>query len=178
MAEAAAQEAGQEQKASPIKKMLVPALASLVVLGVALGALNFFGIISFGEQAPPAEVVEEAEGEETPSPESAGSPAYFFSFYPDMLVNFTADGRAHFLKVKIDDMSRDEDAIKGVEEYHSIMRNNLLMLFQQVKFETVNSQQGISEMQALALAEIKRVLKQYHGENDVEGVYFTSFVVQ
>ena len=75
-------------------------------------------------------------------------------------------------------MSRDEDAIKGVEEYHAIMRNNILKLFQQVKYETVKGQEGMESMQKIALDEVRRVLKQYYGNDDVEGVYFTSFVVQ
>lgn len=183
MAEESKDEAQEPVKASPVKKLLVPVAVAVVMTGGALGALQAFGIISFGA-APAATAkvdaggTEGAEGENAPSPESAGKPAYFFSFYPDMLVNFTADGQPHYLKLSIDVMSRNEDVIKGVEEYHAIMRNNLLMLFQKVQFETVRSDEGIAEMQQLALDEIKHVLKQYHGENDVEGVYFTSFVVQ
>ena len=183
MAEESTEEVTEETKPSAIKKFMLPAIVALVMTGGTIGALQAFGIISFGSSSPEtAEAGEEgtevADSEEAPSPESAGTPAFFFSFYPDMLVNFTADGQPHYLKLSLDVMSRDEDVIKGVEEYHSIMRNNLLMLFQKVQFETVRSDEGIAEMQELALTEIKRVLKQYHGENDVEGVYFTSFVVQ
>ena len=184
MDEAAEAEA-EAPKPSAIKKLMLPVVVALVMTGGTIGALQAFGVISFGSGEAPSAAAEGegaegegAEGDDAPSPESAGKPAYFFSFYPDMLVNFTADGQPHYLKLSIDVMSRNEDVIKGVEEYHSIMRNNLLMLFQKVQFDTVRSDEGIAEMQKLALDEIKRVLKQYHGENDVEGVYFTSFVVQ
>lgn len=180
----AATEPAQPQP-SLVKRLLLPLTVALVMTGGTLAALQVFGVISFGPAPAPAAPAEGAEGtaegevaDVAPSPESAGKPAFFFSFYPDMLVNFTADGQPHYLKLSLDVMSRNEDVIKGVEEYHAIMRNNLLILFQQVQFETVKSQEGIASMQALALEEIKRVLKQYHGENDVEGVYFTSFVVQ
>jgi len=182
MAEAAVVEVGEVQKTSAIKKIMVPIAIGLVMTGIALGALHFLGLISIGGEAQSqtgdAAVEEAAEDDEMASPDTAGSAAFFFSFYPDMLVNFTSDGRAHYLKVSIDVMSRDEDAIKGVEEYHSIMRNNILKLFQQVQYETVKGTEGMESMQEIALQEVKRVLKQYHGNNNVEGVYFTSFVVQ
>ena len=172
------------KKPSLIKKLMMPLAVGVVVAGVAIGALSFLGVISFGSgeaMEVAADGEESADGESIEamaSPESAGSPAFFFSFYPDMLVNFTVDGNPHYLKVSIDVMSRDEEAIKGVEEYHSIMRNNLLKIFQTVEFATVGGKNGIDSLQVIARDEIRRVLTKYHGTNDVEGVYFTSFVVQ
>lgn len=172
--------AAEAPKKSLIKKLLLPVLLIGITAGGTVGGLMFTGMLG-GESAPAAAVDGEAvpEGDAPPAPAAdAGGPAFFFTLYPDLLVNFTADGQPHFLKVTIDVMAREEDVIKGVEEYHSIVRNNLLRAFQQVEFETVESQQGIDSMRALALEEIEKVLATYHGSSDIEGVYFTSFVVQ
>ena len=180
MAEEQATEGAEEQKPSLIKKLMLPLVLSLVVSGGVVGALMFFGVISMGQPADTAEMDGEelAEVDTTASDKEAGSPAFFFSFYPDFLINLDANGKSHYLKVSIDVMSRDEEVIAGVELYHSILRNNILMLFKDVGYDTVNSNEGVESMQAMAAEEIRRVLKKYHGKNSIEGVYFTSFVVQ
>ncbi len=180
MAEEKDAEGTEEKKPSLIKKLMMPLVLSLVVSGGAIGALSFMGIISIG-QPPQAAAVEGEEGEEgvaAASDMEAGSPAFFFTFYPDFLVNLDANGKSHYLKVSIDVMSRDEEVIAGMELYHSILRNNILMLFKEIDYNTVNSNEGVESMQAMASEEIRRVLKKYHGNNSIEGVYFTSFVVQ
>lgn len=180
MAEEQGKEGAEEQKPSLIKKLMLPIVLSLVVSGGVIGALKIFGVISIGGPAVTGEVDGEEPADEamTVSDKDAGSPAFFFTFYPDFLVNLDANGKSHYLKVSIDVMSRDEDVIAGMELYHSILRNNILMLFKDVSYDTVNSNEGVVSMQAMASEEIRRVLKKYHGKNSIEGVYFTSFVVQ
>ena len=182
-AEVESTELADAPKVSLIKKMIVPLVIAVAITGITLGALSFLGVISLAKPAEETATTvdaadEEGKGADGAVSAKAGTPAFFFSFYPDLLVNFQADGKAHYLKATIDVMSHDEEAIKGVEEYHSIMRNNLLKLFQQVEFQSVNGSEGMELMQAIALEEIKRVLKIYSGNTDIEGVYFTSFVVQ
>lgn len=164
------------QSGSSTKKLILAVVATLVIFGAVLGILNFMGIFSFGQPVPAS--TEPVEGEEQVEAIVTDGPPLFFTLYPDMLVNFTVDGKAHFLKVSIDVMSRNEVAIKGVEEYHPVMRNNILKLFQQVDYKTVHGPTGMESMQAIALEEIKRILKSYSVNNEIEGVFFTSFVVQ
>ncbi|MEM7081986.1 MAG: flagellar basal body-associated FliL family protein [Pseudomonadota bacterium] len=179
--------AGEEAKPSLIKRLMLPVILSLVVAGAAVGGLSFFGIISFGP--PPADAMAEEGGASEGSEgadggddmgdgAAAGSPAFFFSFYPDMLVTLGRGEGSHYLKLKIDVMARDEEVIKGVEQFHPILRNNLIKLFQEVDYATVAGSEGVETLQTIAFDEITRVLKQYHGSNQIEGVYFTSFVVQ
>ncbi len=171
----------QPAKPSLIKKLALPLVLVLVSSGVTFGGLKFSGML---DPAPPP-AAEMAEGEEGADGEEmgevsamAGQPAFFFTLYPDMLVNFTADGRPAYLKLQIEMMSHDEDVITGVEQYQAIVRNNLLSAFAQINFDSAKRQESIANMRALALDEAKAVLKQYHGNNKLEGVYFTSFVVQ
>ena len=177
MAEAAVAE-NTETKPSLVKKLMIPLILAIVSSGATFAGLKFSGLLDKPATAAPAEGTAE-DGTAPPAPgQHAGKPAFFFTLYPDMLVNFTADGRPAFLKLKIDVMSHDEKVIEAVEEFQAIVRNNLLSAFQEVDFDTSNRQQSIQEMRDLALAETRAVLANYHGNADVEGVYFTSFVVQ
>jgi len=177
MAEAAVVEI-TETKPSLVKKLMIPLVLAIVSSGATFAGLKFSGLIG----KPAAEASADMPGEEGAATSAAGpnvgKPAFFFTLYPDMLVNFTSDGRPAYLKLKIDVMSHDEKVIEAVEEYLAIVRNNLLTAFQQVDFDSSNRQQSIEQMRELALNEIKTVLANYHGNDDVEGVYFTSFVVQ
>lgn len=177
MAEAAVAENTQTSP-SLVKKLMIPLILAIVSSGATFAGLKFSGLL--GQPAAPTAV--EGAGEDGTASavagQSVGKPAYFFTLYPDMLVNFTSDGRPAFLKLAIDVMSHDEKVIEAVEEYQAIVRNNLLAAFQEVDFDSSNRQQSIEQMRALALAEIRQVLANYHGNADVEGVYFTSFVVQ
>ena len=160
-----AEAAAAVAKPSLVKKLLLPLIGALGLTGAALGGLHFAGIINFGgPEESTAVAAEGAEGETDAAggpamTAKAGEPAYFFTLHPDLLVNFTADGDPHYLKVGVDIMARDEDVIKGVEEYQSVLRNNLLMKFQQVEFNSLKRAEGMADMQALALAEIKSVMK-------------------
>ena len=184
MADEETTDGGEEPKPSMIKKLMMPLVLSFVTAGIAIGALNFFGVISFGDKAEVAEGMEGEEGAEGADDKEAmvgskaGMPAFFFTLYPDMLVALTNNGKSRYLKLTIQVMSREEEVVAGVEQYHPIIRNNLLKLFQEVDFDLVASPQGIEALQGIAAEEIERVLKQYHGPSAVEGVYFTSFVVQ
>jgi len=180
MADDAATEGQEEAKPSLIKKLAFPLGLAILSSGGTFAGLKFSGLL---DPAPP-EVVDEAtmEGEEaTPAASSGnhvGKPAFFFTLYPDLLVNFSSDGRPAYLKLAVDVMSHDEEAIKGVEEFQAIIRNNLLSAFQAVDFDSAKRQESIEAMRELALEETRGVLAEFYGEGKIEGVYFTSFVVQ
>jgi len=176
---------GEEQKPSMIKKMMIPLVVLLVGGGGGVFALDFFGIISLkGEKEETAQSMEgeasagSAESSSGMGGSKAGMPAFFFTLYPDMLVALTKDGRSRYLKLTIEVMSRDQTVVAGVEQYHPIIRNNLLKLFQEVEFDLLSSPEGVEALQTIAHEEIERVLQEYHGPSALEGVYFTSFVVQ
>ncbi len=184
MADEPVTEDQEEQPAKPslVKKLALPLVLVAVSSAATFGGLKFSGML---DASPPAEIAEgEAgedgeEGEDMDAPSAmAGQPAFFYKIYPDMLVNFMSDGRPAFLKLQIEVMAHDEEVIQGVELYQAIVRNNLLAAFAQINFDSAQHQQSITSMRELAHAEIKAVLKQYHGNSKIEGVYFTSFVVQ
>ncbi len=50
MADEETTDGGEEQKPSLIKKLMMPVALSLVTVGIAVGALNFFGVHAKYEQ--------------------------------------------------------------------------------------------------------------------------------
>jgi len=179
MADDAETEDQDAKKPSLIKKLMIPVLLVAVSAGGTFGGLKFSGMLAEPEpKEAEGEMAEGEESEEMAANSQVGKPAFFFTLYPDLLVNFQADGRSAYLKLAIDVMSHDEEVIQGVEAYQAIVRNNLLSAFQNINFNTAERQAGIESMRTLAMEEIKTVLTQYHGKSAVEGVYFTSFVLQ
>jgi flagellar FliL protein len=178
MADDKAKEGQEEAKPSLIKKLAIPLVLAIVASGGTFGALKFTGKLD----APPEAAEGMAPADAAPMPAAdashVGKPAFFFTLHPDLLVNFSSDGRPAYLKLAVDIMSHDEKVISGVEQYQAIIRNNLLSAFQAVNFDSAKRQESIESMRELALNETRSVLAQYHGSQDVEGVYFTSFVVQ
>lgn len=148
----------------------------MTLLGLAvtaLGALGFFGVNSMIGYTGTSVF---SQGDEALPSDTANRPEFFFNLYPDLVVEFNAQGRGRLLKLSITVMSRDEDAIKGVERYHEVLSNRILNVLQQAEFNTVNDRELKNALREIALTEIQRVLGTY-GNDNVEDVYFTSFVL-
>ncbi|MEO1576438.1 MAG: flagellar basal body-associated FliL family protein [Pseudomonadota bacterium] len=170
-----------EKKPSLVKKLLIPVVLVAISSGATFAGLKFTGMLD----PAPAAAQDGAEGTGEGGDDSAtaggnhvGKPAHFYTLYPDLLVNFSSDGRPAYLKLSVDIMAHDEGVIAGVEQFQAIIRNNLLSAFQDVEFNSAERTESIEALRELATEEIRSVLKNYHGNANIEGVYFTSFVVQ
>jgi flagellar FliL protein len=75
-------------------------------------------------------------------------------------------------------MAHDDDSIKAVTTHTPVIRNNLLMLMGGRTLAELTSTEGKEKLRAESLAEVQRILKGFDDKNDVEDLYFTSFVVQ
>ena len=182
MADEQTAEAPVPEKASLFKRLLIPAAMAIVLAGLIMGGLYFTGVVSFG--AADATVAGEggeggdaAEGE-TREVERASGPAFYAALRPPMVVQFDSGGKRHFLKVAIDVMSHRQPTIEAFKLHDAVIRNNLILMLQDLDFEVASTRAGIEKLQADAEREIEDVLEPYLGSRDVEGVYFTTFVLQ
>ncbi len=155
-------------------KLVMPIGIAVVLVAIVLGGLHFAGIVSFG--GGNAESTADA-AEEAAKPKTSG-PAFYAALRPAMIVNFTNGTKRHFLKVAIDIMSHEQPTIEAFKQHDAIIRNNLLILFQDIDFDKASTREGIEELQAAAEKEIEDILEPYVHGRDVEGVYFTTFVLQ
>jgi flagellar FliL protein len=94
-------------------------------------------------------------------------------------VNFKdAYGDPHFMQVTMEVMSRDQEAVNAVRDHTPAIRNALILMFGQAKYERVVTREGKEELLDDALVEIQGVLTDRIGEPGVEEVYFTALVIQ
>jgi len=105
-------------------------------------------------------------------------PAVYLQLDPAFVVNFQDDTALRFLQVGVNVMSHDPEAIAAAKEADPEIRNALLMLFSAQDIKSLSDVKGKQKLQAAALGEIQRVLKEKIGRPGVDAVYFTSFIMQ
>ncbi len=152
------------------KKLLIIILAAVVVLGGG-GAGAWFMFSGKGDAAKEAEA-------EHPVAE-VKLPAQFVALDPPFVVNFGPGSSARFLQVAVQLMTRDPHLVEFLEANNPIIRNDLLLLFGNKHVEEVSTQEGKEALRAAALEAVRKIVKAEEGDpEEVEAVYFTSFVMQ
>ena len=143
----------------------------LVVIGVVAGP-TVMNMIS-----PPPE--EETAAEEEELVVDTGKPAIYQSLHPPLVINFKDElGDVHFMQVTLEVMSRDQEVINSVREHTPAIRNALILMWGNVKYEAVVTREGKEQMLADALAEIQKIMRERIGQPGIEAVYFSGLVVQ
>ena len=94
------------------------------------------------------------------------------------VVNFIENNQLRYLQVKVDAMTRDPEAAEQVKTHMPLIRNNLVMLFSSLDYQTISTIAGKQKIRDEALAEVQNVMKRETGKTGVEAIYFTSFVMQ
>lgn len=176
-----------EGKKSPVKLIIIAAVAAVLLSGLAVTTtLLFLG----GDDSPEAtqtaqnneaekETTKTAENEEGEEGEqaAAGSPQ-FFPIRPAFVVNIPSKGRIRFLQIQVDIMSRDDDVIEEVETFAPLIKNELVTLFSNQTYEGVISPEGKERLRKEALARVQKVMQEQAGVTGIEQILFTSFVTQ
>ena len=141
-------------------------LAGLLLLVGAVGG-TLIAVGGIGSQAADAATVWAGKRE-----------AIYVSVAPEFTVNFQADGSIRFLQVGVDVMTRDIDVSENVKRHLPAIRNDLLLLFSAKTALELMSPEGKAVLQREVLAKVQDTLLNETGEQGVEAVYFTSFVMQ
>lgn len=149
-------------------KLIIIILVVVMLLGGA-GAAAFFLLATPG--------VETAEGEEEVEEVVIKAPAKYVKMKP-ITVNFTEKKKQRFVQISPSLMSRDPAMILALEENMPLIQNTLLMLFQSQEFAELKTQEGRKNLRDQALAEVQKVMHDEIGQNAVERVLFTGFIIQ
>jgi flagellar FliL protein len=98
---------------------------------------------------------------------------------PPFVVNFDGEQLVRFLQITVQVMTRDPATVEVLKVNDPVVRNDLLLLFANQKYEVVATRAGKEKLRSDALAAIRHVVENGGGKADhVEQVYFTSFVMQ
>jgi flagellar FliL protein len=114
-----------------------------------------------------------------PAAAAAPLPPQYLALDPPFVVNFEADQMVRFLQVSVQLMSRDPHVIELLKGNDPMVRDQLLMLFGNQKYEVLSTREGKEALRKQALESVRGVISSAGGNPEhVEAVYFTSFVMQ
>ena len=159
------------------KKLLIFVAIGVVVLGgLGAGAFMMFG--GKHDEATDAKGKKEhAAGKE--KKEAPKGPPLFLAMDPPYVVNFQSDQAVRFLQIAVQVMTRDLKTLEELKVADPIIRNDLLLLFGNQKYADVSTLEGKEKLRQQSLEAVRKVIKDNGGEaENIEAVYFTSFVMQ
>lgn len=150
-------------------KLLLVAVAAVVVIGGGIGAW-----LAFKPKPQPKEAPEAAAAHAAPK----AAPIYY-KFDPAFVVNFGQEGSTRYLQLTLEAMSRDAVVVEEIKNNEPAIRNDLVLLYSAQQYDRLVSAEGKEQLRADTLAAIRKVLADEGAKAEaVEGVYFTSFVIQ
>ena len=167
-----AEEEEQKPSSNTGLKIAVIILSVVLLVGGSVAGMYFAGVFGGGQQNQ--EQHADGEGNE----EVAKGPAIYIPFEPAFVVNFSKPGKAKFLQISMQAMTRNPDVPALVQMHMPAIRNNLVLLFSSQSFESVSTSEGKNELREKALSTIQEILEEESGDPGVEAVYFTSIVMQ
>jgi flagellar FliL protein len=107
------------------------------------------------------------------------APPLYVAMDPPFVVNFEGEQLVRFLQITVQVMTRDPATVEVLKANDPVLRNDLLLLFANQKYDVVAARPGKEKLRSDALAAIRQVVESSGGKADhVEQVYFTSFVMQ
>ena len=111
--------------------------------------------------------------------EAPKGPPLFLPMDPPFVVNFQSEQAVRFLQVSAQIMTRDPKTLEELKVADPIIRNDLLLLLGNQKYATVSTLEGKEGLRKQSLEAVRKVIKENGGEpQNIENVYFTSFVMQ
>lgn len=105
--------------------------------------------------------------------------AKYFELSPPFVVNLQDTGkRIRFLQARIQILAYGNKKIEIVKTHDAAVRDALITLLSAQKREDISTAKKKKALQEKALKTVQKVLKEETGRQQIEGLYFTSFVVQ
>ena len=157
----------QEEAAPKSNKMLLIIIIVLIVILLGGGAAAFF-MMSGGDSGDSDDV----------AIDSSGAPAIYYDLKPPFVVNYSWKGRQRYVQINLAVMTRKEATITALQKHMPLVRNNLVQIFGAQEFDALRTPEGKDVMRQAALEDLQKILIDEMGEEGVEQVLFTNFVMQ
>jgi len=120
------------------------------------------------------QAADEEEGEK-----AVEDDAKYFELSPPFVVNLQDTGkRIRFLQARIQILAYGNAKIEIVKTHDAAVRDALITLLSAQTREDISTAKKKKALQEKALKTVQKVLKEETGRQQIEGLYFTSFVVQ
>lgn len=154
------------------KGIIIIALAVITAIAVSIGATVYF---LGGDDNDSPETLEEVN-EESVEP-VAKTPAIYFDIKPPFLVTYDIGGKQRYMQLYVSALSRTQSVLDALEHHMPLVRSKILSLYGSQKFEDLQTPEGKRALQSETLRVVNEVLEN-EGEQGIEEVYFTNFVLQ
>ena len=154
------------------KKRLIFIIAGAMVLLMAAGAATLF-LLSGGD---PGSAADGAPGEETAAVEKA-DPVYF-KLDPAFVVNLPGGGSVKMLQIAVEVMTRTPSLTEALKANDPMIRHHLLNLLEQQQAADLMTVEGREGLQQAILDLLSEKLMSLNEPGQIEGVFFTQFVMQ
>lgn len=172
----AEEEPPEEVEAPPVKSRkrlwIMLSLATTLLLLVGGGAAAYFFVFADGEG------MNFFGGEARETAEPGLLPPIYYSLDPPFVNNLAGTGGRRFMQVTVQLMARDPDVIAAVQRHEPVVRNDLIMIFSDQTLESIDSTAGKEALRRDSLQAIRRVLRANDEPDELENLFFTSFIVQ
>ncbi|MCP3850534.1 MAG: flagellar basal body-associated FliL family protein [Gammaproteobacteria bacterium] len=102
----------------------------------------------------------------------------YYELSPPFVVNIqTTERRMRFLQVRLQVLG-DPKAIEAVQIHNAPLRDVIITALSSQTRESVNTPKKKKTLQEKVQADVETVLKDLTGKKQIEGLYFTNFVIQ
>lgn len=164
----------------PLMTATILVVGGLFIAGVLPGGGNHGGDSAAGDSGAGEGDAESGNEDGEGDSEEGGvtKPAVYMPIDPAFVVNFASQGKARFLQITVEVMTRDETVPDKVKLHMPVIRNNLMLLFSTQTYENVSTLEGKESLREEALEVVQQILEEETGDPGIEAIYFTSFVMQ
>lgn len=158
---------------APKKGFPIVLVAIVLLMGLGIGGGTAYFVLP-----KPAADANAHDAAAAAKPADKRGPAQYVPLQPAFVVNLADEGSTRYLQAEVQVSSRDPQTVTDLGTHSPAIRNALLMLFAKKTQAELRSVEGREKLQADALSEVNRVLKQEAGREGVDALFFTSFVTQ
>ncbi|PHS70593.1 MAG: flagellar basal body protein FliL [Methylophaga sp.] len=112
--------------------------------------------------------------------EAVVAPAIYYMMPEPFTINFLNQSKqqARYLQIKVALKAYDQAIIDSAELNLPMLQDGLRTLFSEQSTESIGSVEGRQALQASSLEVVKTILKEETGKDNLDAVYFTSFILQ
>jgi len=104
-----------------------------------------------------------------------GTPAYY-ELSPSIVANVR--GRAKYIRCDVQLMTRDETKLPAIALHAPALRHELLLLLSDQQGMEIRTSKGKEKLRKVALRSLQGVMKKLVGDETIDDLFFTTYLVQ
>lgn len=113
-----------------------------------------------------------------PAAEGNQGDPHYLQMHPAFTVNLKSEKKSHYLQLVVQLMSHDEQDLEAAKKNMPALRHYLILLFSSQDDKALRSMEGKQGLLEEALKTVQETLREETGKPHIEGLYFTTFVIQ